>query len=250
MYTQCPECHTVFAVTEQQLDAREGVVRCGQCAAIFQADAHLLDALPERHPQPEQAPAAFHKVPGTEDKEERPADTASSLIEHPLRRKPQRRGRSLLWAFGNCVLLIALIGQYVFIYRGDLAQEPKLEPWLTQACEFLDCEIPPLQDVSKIELVEVEVAPHPKFDKALRIRMSLVNQAAFVQAYPLMEISLTNTSGVVLGRRTFSPKEYLEKPQKTEEGMVPNIAASALLEITQPDDSAVGYEIQLLASPS
>jgi hypothetical protein len=32
--------------------------------------------------------------------------------------------------------------------------------------------------------------------------------------------------------------------------MAPNITVSALLEITHPDDSAVGYEIQLLTPPS
>ena len=160
------------------------------------------------------------------------------------------RRRRLGWVFGNFLLLLALTGQCLFIYRSELAQQPHLAPWITEACALLACEIPPPKDIGKIELIEAEVAPHPKFNKALRISARLVNHANFAQDYPLMEISLTNSNGVVLARRTFEPREYLEKPHKAADGMAPNMTASALLEITQPDDSAVGYEIQLLAAAS
>ena len=42
MYTQCPECETYFRVTEDDLEAAEGQVRCSQCEAIFDARARLL----------------------------------------------------------------------------------------------------------------------------------------------------------------------------------------------------------------
>lgn len=42
MYTQCPECETYFRVTEDDLEAAEGEVRCSQCEAIFDARARLL----------------------------------------------------------------------------------------------------------------------------------------------------------------------------------------------------------------
>jgi predicted Zn finger-like uncharacterized protein len=42
MYTQCPECETYFRVTEDDLEAAEGQVRCSRCEAIFDARARLL----------------------------------------------------------------------------------------------------------------------------------------------------------------------------------------------------------------
>lgn len=38
MKTECPHCHTIFRVSEQQLDHGAGQVRCGHCFAIFTAE--------------------------------------------------------------------------------------------------------------------------------------------------------------------------------------------------------------------
>jgi predicted Zn finger-like uncharacterized protein len=46
MFTTCPECGTVFRVTTAQLRMAEGFVRCGHCAAEFNALATLSDELP------------------------------------------------------------------------------------------------------------------------------------------------------------------------------------------------------------
>lgn len=48
MITRCPSCLTAFRVTDAQLAARGGQVRCGACSHVFDANAHLLpgDALP------------------------------------------------------------------------------------------------------------------------------------------------------------------------------------------------------------
>lgn len=42
MLTTCPECHTTFRVGQPHLAARQGMVRCGNCAAVFNAYDTLL----------------------------------------------------------------------------------------------------------------------------------------------------------------------------------------------------------------
>ena len=37
MVTRCPECSTAFKVTTEQLQARDGAVRCGRCQRVFNA---------------------------------------------------------------------------------------------------------------------------------------------------------------------------------------------------------------------
>lgn len=44
--TQCPECSTCFKISQDQLEARHGLVRCGHCQAVFNAAAHLRDYEP------------------------------------------------------------------------------------------------------------------------------------------------------------------------------------------------------------
>ena len=62
--TRCPqpECQTTFRVTPEQLKARGGKVRCGQCQHVFNALEHLLDeggeeAAPLRAAAPPAGPA-------------------------------------------------------------------------------------------------------------------------------------------------------------------------------------------------
>ena len=43
MKTRCPDCQTTFRVTPEQLKARAGRVRCGQCRSVFNALDSLLD---------------------------------------------------------------------------------------------------------------------------------------------------------------------------------------------------------------
>ena len=43
MKTRCPNCQTSFRITPEQLKARVGKVRCGQCQTVFNALDSLLD---------------------------------------------------------------------------------------------------------------------------------------------------------------------------------------------------------------
>ena len=56
MYTQCPQCQTIFGVSEEHLSAAFGRVRCGHCHSQFNAKRHLLDKIPAQQPPPEPAP--------------------------------------------------------------------------------------------------------------------------------------------------------------------------------------------------
>lgn len=49
MVTTCPACHTTFRVTAEQLNARQGEVRCGHCQSVFNAFDSLA---PEPASQP------------------------------------------------------------------------------------------------------------------------------------------------------------------------------------------------------
>jgi len=44
MLTRCPRCQTTFRVTPEQLKARQGKVRCGECQEVFNALDTLIEA--------------------------------------------------------------------------------------------------------------------------------------------------------------------------------------------------------------
>lgn len=49
MFTECPNCHTYFKITPQQLKAADGKVRCGGCSQVFNALRHLVDKAPSQN---------------------------------------------------------------------------------------------------------------------------------------------------------------------------------------------------------
>ncbi|NWG86910.1 MAG: DUF3426 domain-containing protein [Hydrogenophilaceae bacterium] len=60
MLTSCPECRTTFRITQEQLDAKRGLVSCGHCNAVFNAYDALLPEIkvPPVEPETEAAPVA------------------------------------------------------------------------------------------------------------------------------------------------------------------------------------------------
>jgi predicted Zn finger-like uncharacterized protein len=267
MYTQCPACLTTFKVTPAQLAARGGVVRCGICSAIFHAEQRRLQVAPQpappaAAPEPEDTPPPETGQRRRTDKDRRattrrrrdkiksapvpPVEEADFPIvtEWQTSAKPHPRWRAVLWGLGDLLLLLLLAGQFVYFYRDELARIPSWRPLVAKFCGYARCELRPLQDVTAIELLETTIAPHPQYDNALRIRTTLVNRAAFPQNYPWMEVSLTDNGGRVIARRTFTPAQYLPAP--TPGGMSSNVVATTLLDVTNPDGKAVGYEIRLV----
>jgi len=264
MYAQCPACLTTFKVTPAQLAAHGGVVRCGICSAVFHADQRRLDVPPDS----EQEAEAREKKATKKNRNKRTGRTRRTsdrrrsdrirskagpvsgdtdiptVTELKALVKPRFSWRTLFWGFGNVLLLLLLSGQFLFFYHDDLAKKPTWRPVVAEFCRYAGCELRPLEDIALIDLLQTTIAPHPKYERALRIRTTLVNRAAFPQDYPWMEISLTNTAGIVISRRTFTPAQYLETPAK---GMLtPNVVATTLLDVTNPDGKAVGYEIRLV----
>lgn len=268
MYTQCPACLTTFKVTPAQLEVHGGMVRCGICSAVFHAEQRLLqvksrtdDAKSVSPHEPGAANTDKNKSRRSEknrrrsgrrrvDKlriiDEKLAQDAHipTVTKQPLFAKPPLRVRSLFWGFGSLALLMLLAGQFVYFYRNELATIPEWRPWLVDICLYAGCKLKPLRDVGRIELLQTSIAPHPQHENALRIRATLVNRAAFRQDYPWMEVSLTSNAGNVIARRTFSPIQYSETP--LEGVLTPNVVATALLDVTNPEGKAVGYEIRLV----
>jgi predicted Zn finger-like uncharacterized protein len=247
MYTQCPECRVYFRITAPQLGARQGLVRCGQCAAVFQARERLYEKLPEA---PEAAPetAPPPKRRRRKPAARRPADSeplTPELVAPLLFPVPPRHRRLWLagWSLAS-LLLAGLVGaQLAWLYRVELAAHATLQPLIAGYCEWLGCELTPAHHVGRIEF-ETSIAPHPKFTNALRLRADLVSRAERVQRYPLLEVTLTDSEGRPLSRRRFGPRDYLGA--KTGDTMMPNVVVHALLDVTNPENRAVGYEIRLL----
>jgi predicted Zn finger-like uncharacterized protein len=86
LITRCPACGTMFKVVPDQLRISEGWVRCGHCAEVFDASAHMQGeaAMPlRRHRHRTRAPAPVQPA-------------AASLPWSPFPASPRSLNRSLI----------------------------------------------------------------------------------------------------------------------------------------------------------
>ena len=160
--------------------------------------------------------------------------------------RPAPLWQTSLWAALNILLILVLVGQYVYYNRQQLAQYPELRPWLAQACASIGCDIPLQRDVKRIALTERLVESHPSRANALLIDATLVNQADFTQPFPLLELRFSDLNNQLIAGRRFHPDEYLQPATPWQAGMAPHQPVHITLEIVDPGKDAVSFQFDLL----
>jgi predicted Zn finger-like uncharacterized protein len=237
MMTRCPSCGTAFRVTEQQLGAREGKVRCGRCDMLFDALA-TLSSDPATRPPPERTgpptSGSMAVLLGTE--KERSFDFGP----------PPPHSLNHLWWIGSVLLLFALVLQGAYRYRGEIAVlVPETKPLLESLCVELGCEVPLPRRAELLSIESSDLQGDTSHPNVMVLTATLRNRAAFVQAFPALELTLTSAQGETVARRVLMPKEYLTQPARAEAGF----AAGSELQIRMYIEAAAlkptGYRLYL-----
>ncbi len=245
MLTRCPACDTDFRVSAEQLKAKQGKVRCGQCRHVFDALASLLDeASPVTNGQSELLLAEARRAEHSADPETPAAESLALTNEAPLQDAVKGQRRSRIWAYCSLLALVLLILQAVFQLRTELSVlVPAFKPVLKHTCDLLGCE---LSLPRKPELLGIEASDlHPDADKHLLLAATLKNRAPFAQAYPILEVTLTDSGDQALLRKVIAPNQYLPKNVDTAAGFAANSETALILVLETDVSDAAGYRIYL-----
>lgn len=263
MYAQCPECRTIFRFAAAELAAANASVRCGHCNAVFDAlrtvAEHLppepIDSLPA-HPvaaAPPQLGMPVYRPQGRQtslffDPDERPR-----AAERPGKpafarvRRPQRRHRTWPWVLACLLLAIALAVQAAWVERARWLESDTWRPRADAVCAklaALGCQLPPRRDLSRLALSSRDIRPHPSVAGALIISATVRNDAPFAQAFPVVEIVLSDLDERRVAMRRFQPAEYLTDPQLLAAGLAAGASAALVFEVVDPGRDAVAFEFR------
>ena len=152
----------------------------------------------------------------------------------------------IAWVFVISILLVVLLGEFVYLKRQDLAAYPQLKPVIENLCSNLNkiypCEITAARDVSAIEILERNVVSHPNAKNALLITSTIENKADFDQPFPDLILTFSDINQKIIARRKFTPTEYLSKDVDIAAGMKKNVPIKLMLEIVDPGEEAVNFE--------
>lgn len=280
MYAQCPECLSVFSLGAQALVQAHGYVLCGHCGAGFDSLATLSEHLPpepfREMPANEQAlapprielvvyrpqPSAPEPVAATGSDAPTVTETedfsqlvfAPRFVKDAHKRKPPRAGRRRgarngtdrprrwPWILVCSALAIALAAELAWIDRNDLIRDPMTGGWLRGTCNALGCRVPLVAAPQQLHLLASNVETHPNAAHALMISLSVRNDAAFAQPWPVVAVTLSDAQGHRLSMRRLLPADYLDDPDVLHRGLAPGATTALLLEVQDPGDAAVAYQ--------
>ncbi len=235
MLTRCPQCLAVHPLEADRPDGDGGSFHCTDCGARFDAYAHLADADPL--PNLEQVPEEQGELFGS-----RPKPRAAALPSFARQRQRVRlpRPAQLRWWLVSGGLLLLLLALIPVADRARLATDPAWRPELESMCGVLHCTLPPWRELTAFEVTARDVRPHPSVANALLITATFRNDARFAQAWPLLELRMSDLNGRDVGMRRFRPQEYLGgAPSSTT--IQPGQTVDATLEVADPGRDAVAF---------
>ena len=275
--TQCPQCSTRFKVSSEQLDAYKGMVRCGRCQAVFNATEYLHDDQPSPQldlltalEEPRQTPAETAAAPISATREEpdfnhiapirverpntieiaAPVTLAQQIIYAKDRdatpRQPVKKPLLWPWVVGCLLLLPVLLAQAAYFFRTELAANlPGLKPVLVSYCGLLQCTVPLPQKADLVNIESSDLEADPAQPNVIILTALLHNRAPYAQAYPNLELTLTDTQDKALARRIFRPAEYLKPGEDEKQGLAASRELSVKLNLDTTDLKPSGYRLFL-----
>ncbi len=160
--------------------------------------------------------------------------------------QPEKKRGISFWALLPLalLLLVAAITQSVYFMRTQVAAHyPHLRPWLEQACARVGCtvELPRQADLFSIE--DSDLQSDAEHAGVLVLVSALYNHAPYPQAYPLMELTLTDTYDKPVLRRTFAPHEYLPAGTRVEAGIAADGEIHSRLPLVVEGEKPAGYRL-------
>ncbi len=254
--TQCPDCGTRFKVTDAQLDAHEGLVRCGRCHEVFDARKHLHDDEPSPQlslpiepasPANEADLTPILNVPGLEDE---PTTLAQQVqfVEELTEEVSDQTSQKANWIgiLISVLLVLIFVAQAAYFFRIELsARLPGFKPLLSQYCELLSCTVALPQQIDLIAIESSELESDPNHANVIILHALIHNRAPYAQMYPNLELTLTDLQDQVIARRMFHPADYLKTGNDEKLGVPANRDLDLRLRLDTTDLKPSGYRLFL-----
>ena len=173
------------------------------------------------------------RVPETDEPE---------FVKRSRKQEQAGRMRRILMIAGAVLLLLVLLAQLVLNFRNVMAaRHPGARPVLGAACALLGCrvELPTQIDNLAIEDGELTTLGPDTYSLNTLLR----NQGSLVQAWPSIELELTDANNKAVLRRVFTPAEYLPQGVPAAAGFGARSEQPVKLHFALADLKPSGYHI-------
>jgi hypothetical protein len=140
------------------------------------------------------------------------------------------------------LLIVTLLGQIGYFYMDRLVRITPLRPVLEAACSIAGCTVPAIQNINDIEQLSSRMTEMTGNAEGLKVSSILVNRSIRPQAFPAIELTLTDRAGNTISRRVVTRDKYLNKGNAAE--MKPNEAVDINIRFRTPSIRVDGFELR------
>ncbi len=141
-------------------------------------------------------------------------------------------------------MLIVAVAQSIYFLRDEIViYYPNARPTLVKACQQLACSVNLPKQIERIVIDDSDIQEDTNYEGLMHLSSSLINQAEFNQAYPNLELTLTDIKDNPILRRLFKPSEYLPTGADLATGFNAGETINIKLAITTPGTPVAGYRV-------
>ena len=161
-------------------------------------------------------------------------------------RTPRAKNSAARWLLPPLALLLVLfaLGQSIYFWRTELAVRlPQLQPHLAHACSYLGCRMELPRNAELLSIDDSDLQKDEKRDNVYTLAATVSNRARYAQAYPLLELTLTELDDQPVLRRIFEPQEYLRGRFALEQGFAAGSEIHVKLVFSLDQLKATGYRV-------
>ena len=145
--------------------------------------------------------------------------------------QPPPRGFSIVFTGGTVLLALLAVAQLAVIFRSDaISYWPGTRPLISQVCEIFGCTLGWPTQPDQLAVIGSELQSIAGTD-VLELTAVIRNRAAFTQALPALEVTLSDTQNRPVARKVFAPVDYLAASGEPRTRIDEGLAAGADLTI-------------------
>lgn len=165
----------------------------------------------------------------------------SKLVED--RRK---RRHTWKWALGSGLLGLLALAQGAYVFRTEVVRElPQLRAPFEQVCLQLGCSVPYPREASdeKIKIESSEFFADGGGPGRYRLVATIANHVPYAQAWPSLEVTITDRFDIAIARRVLAPNEWLPAAKRKEPAFEPHSEVAANIALDLGGLAASGYRL-------
>ncbi len=198
--------------------------------------------------------AAPRPIPSTIDQAEAPvghAGTDWASEQRPITEllagattAEARRRPALAWGLGVLAMVLLASVQLAYLFRDEISSGvPWTRPLLGAFCDLFGCSVALLKLPGLIDIEYSDLQPESGRRDRLMLRALVRNRATVVQAFPHLELTLTDHRDQALARRVLSPDDYLPTGTDVAAGVPANGEIHVALPLDVAGIGATGYRL-------